>query len=161
MLKLDWNLLWTVVNLIILFLLLKKFLFGPVCKIMDEREAKIKADLDTAKEEKEKAKKIREDYEKSIKGAREEATEITKAAKARAEKSAENTVKEAKEQSAKIIKEAQASAVKCKEQALQEAQSEIARLAIMTAGKVAEKNIDAADDEAFAKEFLREVGAAK
>ena len=39
MLRLDWNLLFTVINLLLLFVLMKMFLFKPVQKILDERQA--------------------------------------------------------------------------------------------------------------------------
>ena len=37
MLRLDINLVFTIINLLILFLLLKKFLFGPVVSVMEQR----------------------------------------------------------------------------------------------------------------------------
>ena len=49
MLRIDSNILWTIINLLILYVLLRKFLFGRVHKIMDERAAqlqKIHADAD-------------------------------------------------------------------------------------------------------------------
>ena len=46
MISLDISLVWVIINLLVLYLLLKKFLFKPVCKMMDERSAKIQSDLD-------------------------------------------------------------------------------------------------------------------
>lgn len=43
MLRLDWNLVFTIINLIILYLILKKLLVGPVTGIIDKRQAMIKA----------------------------------------------------------------------------------------------------------------------
>ena len=48
MISLDISLVWVIINLLVLYLLLKKFLFKPVCKMMDERSAKIQSDLDGA-----------------------------------------------------------------------------------------------------------------
>ena len=66
MLKLDWNLLFTIINLLILYFALKKFLFAPVCKIIDEREAKIKSELENADKAKEEAEKLKTDYEAEL-----------------------------------------------------------------------------------------------
>ena len=44
MISLDISLVWVIINLLVLYLLLKKFLFKPVCKMMDERSAKIQSD---------------------------------------------------------------------------------------------------------------------
>ena len=59
MLSIDpWNILWTVVNLLVLYLVFKKFLFKPVMKVINAREDMIKQQFDDAKNiatEKEKA----------------------------------------------------------------------------------------------------------
>ena len=48
MLNLNWNIIWTFVNLIILYILLRKFLFGPITAMMEKREGEIKSSLDNA-----------------------------------------------------------------------------------------------------------------
>ena len=42
MLNLNWNIIWTFVNLIILYILLRKFLFGPITAMMEKHEGEIK-----------------------------------------------------------------------------------------------------------------------
>ena len=64
MISLDISLVWVIINLLVLYLLLKKFLFKPVCKMMDERSAKIQSDLDGAAQAKADAEKIKADYTK-------------------------------------------------------------------------------------------------
>lgn len=50
MLSIDpWNILWTVVNLLVLYLVFKKFLFKPVMKVINAREDMIKQQFDDAK----------------------------------------------------------------------------------------------------------------
>lgn len=161
MLKLDFNLIWTILNLIILFLLLKKFLFGPVCKIMDERDAKIKADLDGAAQAKSDAEKMKSDYEAEIAGAHSEAMQITKNAKARAEKEGDLIIQNAKAESAKILKDAEKSAENEKAKALDSAQVEIADLAMLAAARVINKNVGSDSDRKAVDDFLEEVGASK
>ena len=62
MISLDISLVWVIINLLVLYLLLKKFLFKPVCKMMDERSAKIQSDLDGAAQAKADAEKIKADF---------------------------------------------------------------------------------------------------
>ena len=45
MLELDWDIVWTIVNLLILFLLLKHFLFKPITQMMESRTAEIENNL--------------------------------------------------------------------------------------------------------------------
>ena len=49
MLRIDLNLVWTIINVIILYLLLKKFLIKPVTAIMDKREQMVKQGLESAR----------------------------------------------------------------------------------------------------------------
>lgn len=161
MLKLDWNLLWTVVNLLVLFLLLKKFLFGPVCKIMDERSAAIQKDLDDAAASKKDAEQMKTDYEAQIKDAHKEAASITASARERAGKESEVILENAREESAKLIKQAEASIANDKDKALNDAKYQIADLAILAAAKVIKKNVGDESDKKVAEDFLSEVGVSK
>ena len=55
MLTLNLNLLWTVVNVLVLFLLLRKFLFKPIQNVLDQRQKMIEADIAAAKTSKTEA----------------------------------------------------------------------------------------------------------
>lgn len=50
MLGLDWSVVWIIVNLLVLYALLKRFLFKPVCEMMDKRAKLIQDSLDEAEE---------------------------------------------------------------------------------------------------------------
>lgn len=161
MLSLDWNLLWVVVNLLVLFLLLKKFLFAPVLKIMDERTAKIQSDLDGAEASKQEAEKMKSDYEKEIANAHNEALQITTKAKERAGKEGDIIIDNARAESAKILKDAEKSAVLEKAKALDEAKGQIADLAILAAARIISKNVGDDTDKEAVNQFLVEVGASE
>ena len=47
-LKLDWGIIWPIVNIVVFYLLLRKFLFGPVSEVMEKRKKMISSDLDDA-----------------------------------------------------------------------------------------------------------------
>ena len=51
MLTLNWNIIWTFVDLIVLYVLLKKFLFARVQKVLDQRQEMIQGQMDHAKEQ--------------------------------------------------------------------------------------------------------------
>ena len=55
MLKLDINLLWTVVNVLIMYALLRKFLFKPVQDVLDKRQKMVDDELANAQDAKTKA----------------------------------------------------------------------------------------------------------
>ncbi|WP_295210222.1 F0F1 ATP synthase subunit B [Ruminococcus sp.] len=161
MLSLDLSLLWTIVNLLVLYLLLKKFLFKPVCKMMDERTAKIQGDLDGAAQAKADAEKMKADYEAEIADAHSQAVEITNKAKERAGKECDLMIENARAESAKIIKDAEKSIANEKERALDDAKYQIADLAMLAAAKVIKKNVGGESDKETVDDFLSEVGASK
>ena len=72
MIKIDINLVFTIINLLVLYLLMKKFLFGPIIKVMDVRKAMIDQQFAGAKEQEDQAKALKEQYEGALKSAREE-----------------------------------------------------------------------------------------
>lgn len=55
MLKLDLNPLWTVVDVLILYVLLRKFLFKPIQNVLDQRQKTIEADIAAAQTSKTEA----------------------------------------------------------------------------------------------------------
>ena len=82
MLKLGWDLVWTIINLIVLYLLMKKFLIGPVMGIMEKRKALIASQFDHAKAVQEKADELKGQYEQALSSAKEESAQIIEGAKA-------------------------------------------------------------------------------
>ena len=161
MLKLDWNLLFTIINLLILYFALKKFLFAPVCKIIDEREAKIKSELENADKAKEEAEKLKTDYAAELANAQKQVVEITKKASEQAEKVGEAIIENARKESAEIIESAQKQALAEKDKAFDDAKVEIANLALLAAQRVSAKKGSDQSDMDTIDEFLSEVGAYK
>ena len=158
MLKLDWSILWTLINLLILYIVMKKVLFNRVIAIMDKRRQMIQNDFDSAATAKAEAEKMKSDYESELKTAHEQAVEITDKAKTNAQKECDLMLENARVESAKIIKDAEKSAQSEKTKALENAKVEIADLALMAAVKVMNKNIDSNSDKQLAESFLSEVG---
>ena len=79
-----WNVAFTVINLLVLYLFMKHFLIGPVRSILDERKQMIEHDLDEAKNRETEARQMKEQYQASIGNADEEASRIIEEARNRA-----------------------------------------------------------------------------
>ena len=92
-----WTLIFTWVNLIILFLLMKKLLFKPVKNIIDQRQSEIDKMYTDAEESKNRAEEMEKDYTQKLSEAKQEANSIVSTA-----------VKTAQLNSEKIMQEAQA-----------------------------------------------------
>ncbi|MGN1134062.1 MAG: F0F1 ATP synthase subunit B [Oscillospiraceae bacterium] len=161
MIKLDWNILWTIINLLILFVVLKKVLFNRVMGIIEKRTQMVQNDLDSAAAAKSDAEQMKKDYEEQLKTAHDQALDITNTAKLKAQKECDLMIENAREESAKIIKDAQKTAVTEKSKALDDAKVEIADLALFAAAKVINKKVDSDSDKQMAEDFISEVGESK
>ena len=158
MLNLGWSLVWTIINLIIFYLLMKRFLVGPVLGIMEKRKNLNAQELENAKAAQEKAEELKGHYEGALAGAKEESAQIIEAARADAKSESERMVKEANLEAAKIIENARVTAEQEKENALQGAKSEIAGLALEAARKLLSEGSTEKGNSMLYDEFLAKAG---
>lgn len=137
MLNLDpWNILFTVINLLIFFLIIKFFLLKPIKKVMDEREQMIKDDFDSAQKTKKEAEELKSEYENDLKTAKDKASQITAEAKKTAELQKNKIIDNANKQAKQIVDKAQKDASLEYDRTMAVLESEIASLALVAAEKV-------------------------
>ena len=157
MMSLGWSLVWTIINLIVLYLLMKKFLIGPVLGIMEKSIAK---EMEEARVSREKAEELKLQYEKSLAMAKEESSQILENAKTDARQVRESIVKNANNEAAKIIEAAQNTARQEQENAMQGAKKEIAQLAMQAAKKLLLEKSDENSNDMLYDKFLAKAGDA-
>jgi F-type H+-transporting ATPase subunit b len=159
MLSSLWTVVWTIINILVLFLLLKKFLFGPVNKMMDKRQEMIQQDLDNAKSANEDAKALKTQYEATVMGAKDEAKQIVEKAGIQAKqqqiKAEEETRAEIERMKLQAAKEIELE----RKQILEGTHDSIAELALEMASKVMQRSVDDDDNRKLMSEFLSEEGA--
>ena len=151
---------FTLINLLIIFLIFRFLLYKPVCKMLDKRKEMAAAEIDEARKAKEAAQKAEEEYTARLADAKAEASEIMKQATLRAQKREEEIVGEANKKAAEIRTKAEENIERDKQRALNEIKNEISDIVVMAAGKVVEKEISASDNEEIISKFLEEVGTA-
>lgn len=142
MLSIDFTFLFTAINLVVLFLFLRKFLFGRVTGFMDARSAKIQADLDQATAEKAQGDEYRKQHEALLKDAGAQRTQLLESAQQKAVAQYDSSVAQARAEASRILEEAHTNAQLEKQKALAEARDEIASLALTAASKVMAANMD-------------------
>lgn len=157
LLNINANVIWTVIDLLILFLLMKKFLFGPVTAMLDQRAAAINADLDDAKAQKQAADVLLADHERQIGEARAEAGRIVADAKRRAEAAYEQKLAQAQEEIQRMQQQAARQIEADRRAMLAQTRREIARLSLLAASKVAQQRMDADNEFALVDDFLSEM----
>lgn len=156
----PWEIVTQLINLLLLFLLLKHFLFKPVQNILNARQAEIDktyADAETAQT---RAEALRDEYEKRIDDAKAEAADITKAASRKAQAHYDEVVGTAKSDAARLREKAEAQIEQEKKKAMNELKDEISGIAVDIASKVVEHEIDEKDHEELISEFIKGVGEA-
>lgn len=159
--SLDWELILQLINTGILYLFLKKFLFGRIASFLEERKANIEKSFKEADDAAKRAEEIKAEYADKISVAQDEAREIVKEASKRAEERAEEIVKNAKEEAAKVMERASLEVQRERQNVLNELKNEISNMAILAASKVIEKDIDKKQHELLIENFIKEVGEAK
>ena len=153
MLQLNMNLVYTIINLIVLFLLLRHFLINPVSNIMEQRRKLIADGLQNAQDTQDEANRLKAEYEEALSGAKKESAEIVDKARIDARAEYDRIVGEAGAKAGNIIENAKENVRIEREQTMKELQSQIAGLAIASAEKIVgdkEQNIY--------DQFLGEVG---
>ena len=156
----PWTFIFTLLNLLLTILIVKKFLFGPINSILEKRQALSEKELTDARAAKLEATNLKAEYESSIADARAEATTIIQNAQKEAQAKADATIREAQEQATDIRARAAADIAQEKKKAINEAKDEIGGLAMEIAGKVVEKEINEEDHRRLIDDFLEKVGEA-
>jgi F-type H+-transporting ATPase subunit b len=155
-----WSIFEAVANIIILFVLLRIFLFKPLNKMKEERTRTIQNNLDSAEKAKKEAEELRQQYEGSVSDAKEEAKNIIMKAHEDAESERAAIIKKAHEEADQKVAEADKEIENERKKVLRQAQSQIADLAIEAASKIVGANVDDEKNRRLVDEFLsnEEVG---
>ena len=158
MIKIDINLVFTIINLLVLYLLMKKFLFGPIIKVMDERKAMIDQQFAGAKAQEDQAKALKEQYEGALKSAKEESYQIMEQARKEAKAQADRTVEDTQAKVSAMLAKAQEDINTERENAMRQMKDDVASLAMEAAGKIIGRNSGAEQDLSLYDKFIEEAG---
>ncbi len=153
-----WEIIVTVCNTLITFLLVKKFLFKPVRKMMAAREEEVQAMYTVAQQNQQEAEQLRAEYTQHLAHAKEEAATITQGATKRANAQSEEILKAASKNASEMMQKAEAAIEQERKKAMNEIKDEIGGLSIMIASKVVEKDINEADHKRLIEDFIDKVG---
>ena len=155
-----WTMIFTWVNMFILFTVMKKLLFKPVMNVLEQREAEVQKIYDDANKANEKAASLEKEYSEKMAQAREEAGEIIKQATLTAQKREKEIIESAHEEVASMTRRAETQIAQERKKAYQEIKNEISDISVAIAGKMVQREIKAEDHEALISQFIENVGEA-
>lgn len=141
LLEFNWNLLFSAVTVLVLYLILKRFFFDKVHCIMMARQAEIEEQLTHAAETERKAEILLDEYSQTLSKAEDEKREILKDARKEADRRADEILHNAKMNVDRMTEEARRKLAREEEKAAAQLREEIAGLAVLAAGKILEKEV--------------------
>ncbi|MBQ0041094.1 MAG: F0F1 ATP synthase subunit B [Clostridiales bacterium] len=146
------------VNFLLLVFILFKLLYKPTIAMFEQRRQTIQAALDDAAEAKEMARQQKEDYEKQIANAYNEAQDIINDAKNKATVQADEIINEAARKAEEMKAQAAIHIEKEKAAALNELKTQIADLASMAAAQIMEREVASSDNDAIVNNIIESAG---
>lgn len=156
MLKLDWNILFTLINLVIFYLLMKKFFFKPIIKTMDQRKEMLEKQFKDAEDVNTQALELKKEYEDKIQNAQQESERIISDAKESAKTEYGRIMDKAENDAEKIKETAKKASNAERETILRSAKEDIASLAMEAAEKIVGANVSDKTNSDIFDEFLNE-----
>lgn len=145
---------WTLIAFLAVFMILRKFAWGPILSSLGEREKGIADSIAAAQRVRNEMTQLQSENEKLLAQAREERSVMLKEAKEIKDRIVGEAKDQAKAEANKIIVEAQEQIQQQKLAALTEVKNEIGNLAVEVAGKILRKQMSAADGQEMYMKML-------
>ena len=156
----PWTIIFQILNLLLLMVLFKKYLFKPVTEILEKRQAEIEGHYQEAQQAETDAKAMKADYESKMAGARQEADRVIKTATESANAMSASIVEDARTQADQLKRRAQTEIDLERRRAFDEVKGELSGIALDIASQVIEREVNEKDHEAFINELIKNVGEA-
>ena len=153
-----WTALFTLLNFLAVFFVGKHFLWGPVTKMVQERQKEIDdmySEADTARA---KAKAMEAEYQGKLSDAHATSEQIVRDAVSRGQAREEEIIRQANADASAIMDKAVADIALEKKKAINDAKDEIAGIALEIAGKVVGRELSGADQTKLVDQFIDELG---
>ena len=147
-------------SFLLLIFLVKKYAWGNITSVLDERAEKISSDIDGAEEARKKAEELASKREAELVGSRTEAKTIIENAKGTAEKSRADILAEAKLEAGRLKEKANQEIAQNKAEALQSVKGDVADLTISLAEKILSKNLDSQAHKELIDQYIDQLGEA-
>jgi F-type H+-transporting ATPase subunit b len=148
---------WTIVCFLATFFFLKKFAFGRVQAMIDERRERIAQAIDEADHARAEARNLLEEHKKLIGQAKSESEEILSEARRVADAQRERVKAETEEDRQRRLEETRRQIEQATTQALGQIRDEVGKLSLLAAEKITRKSLTGADQQRLIDEALAEI----
>lgn len=148
----------TVIFFTLLMVLLKKFAWGPLMGVMDQRAKLIATEIEQAESTRQESAKLLEEQRALLKDARESAQSIVENAKKQGDTQREELITAARAEAQRMKESATLEIITEKEKAVAAVRGEFVSLSILAASKVLGKEISEEDNRALIEETIVKAG---
>lgn len=153
-----WTMLFTFINLLLVFYFARKFLFKPVKNMIDSRQKEIDDLYEDADRAKCDAESFKAEYEVKLENATAESEEIMRRALRNAQLKEEEILKEARDEAARTLQRAEEQIEKERVQAMEDIKNDVSDIAIDIATAVLDREITADEHREMIDGFIEKLG---
>lgn len=151
-------LLFQIINFVILFIILKKFLFKPVAKILENRQRTIEESIKNAKDIETQKANWEQEYQKLQKQTAEKSAKIIDEAKLSAQKLKHEMLEEARQEQENMVENAKEQIVYEKNKSIKEIKGEMLGLVSLAVEKVTKQTVDSQKNKEIINKTVTELG---
>jgi F-type H+-transporting ATPase subunit b len=148
---------WTIIAFAITFFVLRRYAFGPIQKLIDERRERIREVVAEADRARDEARELLEEHRRLLAQARGEAETILAEARKIGDAQQERMRQETEEDRQRRLDETVRQIDQARVQALGEIRREVASLSVLAAEKITRKSLTDADQRRLIDEALSEI----
>ena len=148
-------------NFAIVLLLLTKFAWNPLLKVIAERQARIAGQIEAADQERVAAEKLRAEYQQQMQNAKGDAQSIMDKAMRQADNTKEEIIASAREEHARLLEAAPEKIARERQQALEDIRSEVVAISVAAAAKVIGQSVDEKVNARLVDDFITQLDARK
>lgn len=146
---------WTVLTFVIMVFILKKVAWKPILQALDDRDAKIKADLEATRRNREDMERLKADYERQLSSIEARARALLADAESKGLQARERVMKEAEADARALAEKTRKELEAEKDRLVQELRHEVSDLSIRATEKLLQQNLDRKSQEKFIQDFLK------
>jgi F-type H+-transporting ATPase subunit b len=151
--------LWTAITFLVLLVVLSKFAWGPIVKMLDERERTIREAIEAAKKERAEAERMLAEQKATLAHAQREAAEVAKRNQQEVEVLRQELTARARKEADELVASARRQIEEEKVKAMAELRGQVADLAIEAASRLVRANLDDATQRKLVEDYIAQLPA--
>ena len=148
---------WTVVTFVILLLLLKKFVWGPIIDAVDRREKSLKEMFDGAENARDEAQELLKRYEDQLAQARNDVNQMIEEGKGKAGKAGDEIIGKASSEADQIIERAKAEISRERQKAVEELKAQVVKISLAAAERLIERDLAEQDHRGLIEQTISDI----